>query len=127
MKINEDKIVCTRCVYDNVNIRKISFDEAGVCNYCHQIDDMKDKYKTGTPEGVAMFEQIVDRIKVEGKGKPYDCVMGVSGGTDSSYLAYLAVENRIEAIGGPSWIIHSIMRLQPRIFIKYLVLWESIW
>ena len=92
MKNNETKIICTRCVYDNVNIRKISFDANGVCNYCHQIDDMKEKYKTGTPEGVAMFDQLVDRIKMAGKGKPYDCVMGVSGGTDSSYLAYLAVE-----------------------------------
>jgi len=86
------KITCTRCVYDNVNIKKISFDSQGVCNYCHQIDDMKEKYKTGTPEGEAIFYRIVERIKHEGKGKPYDCVMGVSGGTDSSYLAYLAVE-----------------------------------
>lgn len=85
------KITCTRCVYDNVNIKKISFDSQGVCNYCHQIDDLKSKYKTGTPEGEAMFDQLVERIKHEGKGKPYDCVMGVSGGTDSSYMAHMAV------------------------------------
>jgi len=91
MSDEKEKIVCTRCVYDSVNIPKINFDKAGVCNYCHQIDGMKAKYKTGTLEGETMFDQIVERIKVAGKGKPYDCVMGVSGGTDSSYMAYIAV------------------------------------
>jgi N-acetyl sugar amidotransferase len=92
MQILSSKTICRRCVYDNVNIKNINFDATGVCNYCHQIDDMKQKYKTGTQEGEAMFSQIVDKIKAASKGKPYDCVMGVSGGTDSSYLAYLAVE-----------------------------------
>jgi hypothetical protein len=86
------KIICSRCVYDNHNIKKIQFDTGGVCNYCHQIDDMKSKYLTGTPEGEKMFDEIVEKIKISGKGKKYDCVMGVSGGTDSSYMAYLAVE-----------------------------------
>jgi N-acetyl sugar amidotransferase len=86
------KVICKRCVYDNVNIPKISFDDTGVCNYCRQVDDLKSRYRTGEPEGEAMFDQIVARIKQDGKGKPYDCVMGVSGGTDSSYMAYLAVE-----------------------------------
>ena len=92
MNVIKEKITCERCVYDNVNIRKISFDEEGICNYCRQIEDMQAKYKTGSHEGEMMFEEIVERMKADGKGKPYDCVMGVSGGTDSSYLAYLAVE-----------------------------------
>lgn len=86
------KIICTRCVYDSLNIPNISFDEKGVCNYCHQIDDMRRKYKTGTKEGEQMMQQIVKRIKEAGKNKKYDCIIGVSGGTDSSYLSYLAVE-----------------------------------
>jgi len=68
------------------------FDAEGVCNYCHQIEEMRSKYKTGTPEGEEMMRQIADRMKHDGRNKEYDCVMGVSGGTDSSYLAYLAVE-----------------------------------
>jgi hypothetical protein len=92
MKNQRTKIVCTRCVYDKINIPKIDFDEDGTCSYFHQIDEMKAEYKTGTAEGEGMLEQIVERIKKAGKGKPYDCVMGVSGGTDSSYMAYLAVE-----------------------------------
>ena len=61
------KIICSRCIYDNVNIPKISFDDEGVCNYCRQIDDMKLKYKTGLPEGEQIFEHIVKRIKKDGK------------------------------------------------------------
>lgn len=86
------KTICSRCVYDDQNIPHISFDDEGVCNYCRQIDAMKAKYKTGTPEGEEMMRQIVDRIKKDGRNKKYDCVLGVSGGTDSSFLAYLAVE-----------------------------------
>ena len=88
----KEKITCSRCVYDNVNIPKISFDKKGVCNYCQQIEELKVKYQTGLTEGEAMFEKIVEKIKIAGRNKPYDCVMGVSGGTDSSYMAYLAVE-----------------------------------
>jgi len=92
MTNSPEKRVCSRCVYDNLYVKNIVFDDAGVCNYCRQIEDMKAKYQTGTPEGERMFEAIVDRIKAAGRNKPYDCVMGVSGGTDSSYMAYLAVE-----------------------------------
>jgi len=87
-----EKRICSRCVYDNFYVKNIVFDDAGVCNYCRQIEDMKAKYQTGLPDGERMFEVIVDRIKAAGRNKPYDCVMGVSGGTDSSYMAYLAVE-----------------------------------
>ncbi len=86
------KIICKRCVYDNFNIKIISFDDEGICNYCRQIDKMKEKYKTGLHEGEKAFEKIVGKIKSDGNGKKYDCVMGVSGGTDSSYMAYLAVK-----------------------------------
>ena len=87
-----EKTICSRCVYDNQNIPKIEFDQSGICNYCRQIEDLQKKYQTGTAEGEAAFQKIVDEIKRAGKGKQYDCVMGVSGGTDSSYMAYLAVE-----------------------------------
>lgn len=86
------RTICSRCVYDDVNTPNITFDADGVCNYCHQIDDMKAKYRTGTPEGEEMMLRIAERIRRDGRGKKYDCVIGVSGGTDSSYLAYLAVE-----------------------------------
>ena len=91
-KTRKEKIICSRCVYDSVNTPNIYFDENGVCNYCHQIEDMLAKYKTGTPEGEAMMWEIAEKIKREGKGKPYDCALGVSGGTDSSYVAHMLVK-----------------------------------
>lgn len=83
--------ICTRCIYDE-NIPRISFDQGGVCNYCKMSDQIKDKYQTGTPEGEKKLRSIVAQIKSEGKNKKYDCVVGVSGGTDSSYTLVKAVE-----------------------------------
>jgi len=81
--------ICSRCIYDE-RVSAITFDAQGVCNYCRQIDQLKADYGTGTPDGEARLHAIVEEIKREGAGKPYDCVIGVSGGTDSSYLVYLA-------------------------------------
>ncbi len=83
--------ICSRCIYDS-NVPAITFDEDGVCNYCKMVDNLKAQYKTGTPEGKKQFLEIVKQIKKEGKGKKYDCVVGVSGGTDSSYMIIKAVE-----------------------------------
>lgn len=83
--------ICTRCIYDS-NVPAITFDEDGVCNYCKMVDDLQEQYKTGTPEGEGKFLEIVKQIKIDGQGKKYDCVVGVSGGTDSSYMVIKAVE-----------------------------------
>ena len=81
--------ICTRCIYDE-RVARISFDESGVCNYCRQIDSLTQEYGTGQPTGEAALATIINDIKRAGRGKKYDCVVGVSGGTDSSYLVYLA-------------------------------------
>jgi len=86
----EDRIICSRCIYDD-SMSSISFDEHGVCNFCHMVDSLIAEYKTGMPEGEKKFREITEEIKKAGKGKEYDCVIGVSGGTDSSYLVYLAI------------------------------------
>ncbi len=81
--------VCSRCIYDE-RVAAITFDAQGVCNYCHQVDRLKSEYATGTEAGKRQFDSIVEEIRKAGHGKRYDCVVGVSGGTDSSYLVYLA-------------------------------------
>ncbi len=83
--------VCSRCIYDE-RVPSIQFDENGVCNYCAMVDSLKEQYATGTPAGDAKLAGIVEQIKRDGKGKKYDCVVGVSGGTDSSYMLYKAIE-----------------------------------
>ena len=83
--------ICTRCIYDE-RVNAITFDEKGECNYCKQIDQLEKQYGTGTSEGDKALELIVKDVKKAGKGKKYDCVVGVSGGTDSSYMLYLALK-----------------------------------
>jgi len=88
----EDKIqICSKCIYDS-RVPNISFDEEGVCNYCHQVTELEKTFKTGTPEGEAELQKIFAQIKEESKNKKYDCIVGVSGGTDSSYLLIKALE-----------------------------------
>jgi N-acetyl sugar amidotransferase len=81
--------VCSRCIYDE-RVAAIEFDEGGVCNYCRQIDRLKAEYGTGTEVGKAKLAAIIQEIKRAGARRKYDCVIGVSGGTDSSYMVYLA-------------------------------------
>jgi len=83
--------VCMRCIYDE-KVPGIVFDNEGICNYCRQVEDLEKEYKTGLPEGEQKFMEIVDTIKRSGKTKKYDCVLGISGGTDSCYMLYKAVE-----------------------------------
>jgi len=83
--------ICKKCIYDS-NVSGIFFDTEGICNYCKQVDDLKKIYFTGQPDGEKLLGDIITEIKQRGKGKKYDCVVGVSGGTDSSFLLAKAVE-----------------------------------
>lgn len=83
--------ICSRCIYDE-RVPNIDFDEKGVCNYCRQVDDLDKVYHPGKPEGIASLNKMIEEIKQAGKRKKYDCVIGVSGGTDSSYLLLKCVE-----------------------------------
>ena len=85
-----DLTICSRCINDE-RMPAILFDQDGVCNYCHQIDSLVADYGTGEVQGLEAFDNIVNDIKRKAKGKRYDCVVGVSGGTDSSFLIYQAV------------------------------------
>ena len=82
------KKICSRCLYDET-VPKITFDENGVCNYCHMHDRLNEEYPTGE-EGMRRLRALADRIRQEGKRKKYDVIVGVSGGCDSSYMLYLA-------------------------------------
>lgn len=83
--------ICKTCIYDET-IPAIKFDDDGICNYCRQVEQLKRDFSTGQPEGEKALAEIVEQIKKDGKGKKYDCVIGVSGGTDSSYLLIRALE-----------------------------------
>lgn len=81
---------CVRCVYDS-SIDDITFDEKGLCSYCRKYDSLALKYiNIPESEKKTQLESIVGKIKRLGRSKKYDCVLGLSGGVDSSYLAWLA-------------------------------------
>ena len=68
---------------------EIEFDATGVCNHCHRyLSVIANDALRGT-EGRAALEQIARRMRADGKHKKYDCIIGLSGGVDSTYVAYL--------------------------------------
>ncbi len=88
MSIKNNPKMCKRCIFDE-NVPGISFDEEGICSYCRQTEQLEKEYPTGK-KGDEIFKKLVKDVKKAGRGKPYDCVVGVSGGCDSSYLVYIA-------------------------------------
>jgi N-acetyl sugar amidotransferase len=85
--------ICTRTVMDTTD-PEIWFDEHGVSNHALHYDETMKPYVDAAMAGERAGElaALVEQIKAAGKGKPYDCVIGVSGGVDSSYLALQAVK-----------------------------------
>jgi len=69
---------------------RITFDENGVCDYCNDFHRRIEPSWHPDAQGEAELERIAARIRHEGRNKPFDCIIGLSGGTDSSYLTYLA-------------------------------------
>lgn len=78
--------ICTRCVMDTSD-PEIRFDSDGVCSHCHDFAEKTPHTWFPNEEGERRLRIAIDDIKQRGKGKEYDCVMGLSGGIDSSYLA----------------------------------------
>jgi len=80
--------ICTLGIW-NETIPGIRFDENGVSNYAVIQQHLMKDFPQGE-EGIRQWEALVETAKSKGKGKAYDCIIGVSGGTDSSYLLHLA-------------------------------------
>lgn len=71
----------------------IVFDEKGYCNYCTRaLSEINTTTYFPNEEGARRLQALLNQIKLQGRGKPYDCLIGISGGLDSSYLAYLGAE-----------------------------------
>lgn len=83
--------ICTRCIMDSSD-PNISFDTSGVCDYCQNFDaEIFPNWSLGNA-GSEKLSQLSERIKAQGRGKEFDCIIGLSGGLDSSYAAYIAKE-----------------------------------
>ncbi|MBA6342121.1 N-acetyl sugar amidotransferase [Colwellia sp. MB02u-10] len=118
----KQQTVCKNCVMDTTD-SKITFDENGVCDHCNTF------YKDIEPEwnpndkGWAEISKIADDIKKEGEGKDFDCIIGMSGGIDSSYLVYLAKEKlglrplvfHVDAGWNSQQAVHNIEQIVDRL------------
>ena len=83
--------ICTTCVMDTSD-SKIVFDEKGVCDHCNTYyKDIEPVWNYGKGREKEL-SSMADKIKASGKSKDFDCILGMSGGIDSSYLLYLAKE-----------------------------------
>ncbi|MDC1213980.1 hypothetical protein N8000_05845 [Rhodospirillales bacterium] len=85
-----DLKICSRCVY-NETVPGIEFDAHGICNYCKMHDDLDQRHPVGH-KGDAYLREIAEEMRKAGRGKEFDCIVGVSGGCDSSYMLYYAKE-----------------------------------
>lgn len=92
---------CTRCVMDTTD-SKIVFDEDGVCDHCRNFDKNIKPFWNAHEENTDELMELAAKIRKAGEGKEYDCILGLSGGADSSYLAYIAKE---------------VMHIRPLIFV----------
>lgn len=79
---------CTRCIMDTSD-PDIAFDDAGVCSHCASYDALQRELAIPPERRPAALQARVERIAREGRGRPYDCVVGISGGVDSTYVALL--------------------------------------
>ena len=81
--------VCTRCVMDSTD-PGVTFDDQGVCSVCRRYEEMRARrgYQMGRSE--RQLDQTVATIRRKSRNRPYDCVIGISGGVDSAYLLYVA-------------------------------------
>jgi N-acetyl sugar amidotransferase len=91
----KNTIICSRCIMDT-SAANITFDHLGRCNYCSNFLIKLSRKNTVTNSNE--LEIFLNRIKRYGKRRDYDCIVGVSGGVDSSYALYLAVKNGLRPL-----------------------------
>lgn len=83
--------ICTKCVMDTSD-PNITFDELGVCNHCRNFENHIRPIWFPDERGEPILAKMIQEMKSYGQDKEYDCILGLSGGVDSSYLAYAAVK-----------------------------------
>jgi N-acetyl sugar amidotransferase len=89
---------CSNCILDVNDDPHIWFDDRGICNHCHSFREQKALYIKEGIEGEKFLDEKIAEIKKAGQGKLYDCLIGLSGGVDSSYVAYIAKQKGLRPL-----------------------------
>src|SRR6478735_5432112 len=89
---------CTLTVMDNIADEDIHFDKDGICNYYYEYKEAEKQQVFTGPEGERRLKKIVDEIKLRGRGNDYDCLIGLSGGVDSSYVAWVVKQHGLRPL-----------------------------
>lgn len=128
--------ICTRCIMDTSD-PDIVFDERGICNHCHAVEKRLAMYphNLSSTEKRRELENMVATIKAKGQRQPYDCVIGISGGVDSTYVAYLTKKLGLRPLAvhlDNGWnselAVHNIEKICKKIGIDlytYVLDWEE--
>ena len=90
--------ICKRCVMDTSD-PVIKFNNQGICYHCNEFINVRAEHSYKGIETDEQFSSLLNEIKVGGEGRQYDCVVGLSGGIDSSYVAYLAKKQGLRVLG----------------------------
>ena len=133
-KINNSYRICARCILDTNDDPAITFDQNGVCHYCTRYDALI-KTLPAKEEKKMHLQNIITRLKTHEKKIKYDCLLGVSGGTDSSYLAYLCKQYGLNPLivhfdnGWNSELavqnIHNVLKKLNFDMVTYVINWEE--
>jgi N-acetyl sugar amidotransferase len=89
---------CSISVMDTIADPNISFDTKGICNYYYEYKKAEEEQVFKGNAGIQKLKDAVSKIKEAGRGKEYDSILGLSGGADSSYLAYLAKQQGLRPL-----------------------------
>jgi len=89
--------ICNRCVMDTTDM-DIIFDENGHCNHCTQAIAINEHNQKNNERSQEKLDLVLNNIKAKGKNQKYDCIVGISGGVDSCYIAYLCKTNGLKPL-----------------------------
>ena len=95
----EEERICTRCIMSWPDDPDITFDDNGVCNHCHGYEMRASAELFYDDLGQLRLEGIIEQMRLNGEGKAHDCVIGLSGGLDSSFVAYSVVKLGLRPLG----------------------------
>ncbi|MDD3877302.1 MAG: N-acetyl sugar amidotransferase [Bacteroidales bacterium] len=126
-------VSCSRCLLDET-VPDIKFDSKGICNYCKKHDKLLKYYVQDNEIRKKNFNDLILKIKAKRSGE-YDVIIGVSGGTDSSYTLYKAIEAGLKPLAvyfdngwGSETAVSNIKKVTSKLDIPlytYVVDWEE--